>query len=127
MSIGNGGTPRKDADPVLDETCLSDLATLIGQEALRKILLTTRNDLAQQRRKLGDAATSGDVPLARKVAHTLVGTCAQIGAVEVKVLASFIEKDADTLDEIRALMLDLNTALDLLDANLAVRTSRHDS
>lgn len=122
MPTGNGGTTRKDADPVLDEACLSELATVIGQDALRKVLLTTRNDLVQQRRRLSDAAAGGDMLLARKIAHTLVGACAQIGAVEVKVLASFIEKNAETLGEIQALMLDLDNALDFLDAELAART-----
>ena len=127
MLMGFGGAAREDADPILDEAYLSELAIAIGQDGLKEVLLSARANLARLRMKLSDAAAAGDMTSVRKIAHALLGTCAQIGAFEVRVLASFISGEAQTLDEIRALMLDLNNALDFLDANLAARVSSHSS
>jgi HPt (histidine-containing phosphotransfer) domain-containing protein len=121
----NGGTTRKDADPVLDEKSLSDLAAVIGKDRLRVVLIAARAECAQLRKNLNAAAAEENDSLIRRTAHALVGTCAQIGAVEVGALASFIEKKAKSLSEIQALRLDLDAALDLLDADIAAYVSRH--
>lgn len=107
-----------DRDPILEEEALARLKEVVGSESFDGLLSSFRENLAGYRMQLGANLAGGDPDAARRTAHSLGGLCAQFGAVEASQLATMIENCAQQLEDARAIMIDLEEALDALDLAL---------
>ena len=85
--------------PVLDDEFLGSLANAVGLETfapmIDSFIISISNHGEELRKK------SDDIVLAKKAAHGLKGVAIQFGALRLGELARQIEEDAQTADEIR--------------------------
>jgi HPt (histidine-containing phosphotransfer) domain-containing protein len=85
-------TPR-----VLDAELLAVMRSLPGRDGphlLPELLLAFRRDEEPRLRQLADALQRRDSLLIAEVCHSLAGSCAVIGAIELKLLLSALSRAA---------------------------------
>jgi len=98
------------------------LRRVMGDEKLAKeIIGVFLEDIPNHIAALKEAVANADAPVVQRVAHTIKGAAANVGALALQELASLVEKagkDAD-LDETAALVTKMDEQLDALKTALA--------
>ena len=97
---------------ILNERMIGQLTRTMGVGPIAKIFLTFENSLGGYQRELVDAVNAGDLKLAKKVAHSLKGIAAQVGADKLAAHAATIEIDAQSIEQAEAEMGALTEAAD---------------
>jgi len=100
--------PAWQSEPLLDRGHTGSLRQAVGDEAWDQVVDTFARTARQTVAAIRNAADTGGVPLSR-LAHTLKGTAANVGALRLSRLAALLEKDqtavartrdAATLDQV---------------------------
>lgn len=103
--------------PVLEATALTTLSADIGWARLAGLLSKLATMLPAHRRELETALASADPHLVRRIAHSVAGVCAQVGARRAGLIAAALEVQHDTgpladgVQRLISALADLETAL----------------
>ncbi len=122
---GPASPPTGVAPRVLDAELLAVMRSLPGRNGphlLPELLLAFRRDEEPRLRQLADALQRRDSLLIAEVCHSLAGSCAVIGAIELKLLLSALSRAAtsDQWEVAQEHFEALPAARDRLHAALAV-------
>jgi len=122
--VSSALTQDFEADAVLDEKALGNLADALGEPLLAPMLLTFAANMLGYQKDLAAAIGAADLKQAKRTAHALKGLCAQFGAVRASAMAKFIEVDAGALAEIEPILPALANTIRETEKALAARRVR---
>jgi len=86
---------------VFDDALFAELEAALGPDLMRASVETFRVGILDYLEKLDGALKAGDTSVARRLGHSIKGTCAQFGATEVSRLGAAIEAKTSTLDDMK--------------------------
>ena len=99
---------QNDAASVLFcQESLDDLEECIGKDTLRTLLATLPGECAELLKDLEKALANDDLPVARKVAHSIKGMAANYAATAIADIAREIEMNDLSIEQSKSRTIDL--------------------
>jgi len=115
-------SPLTDA-PVINDTILSQLRTVMSESAVREIFTAVVSDLDRRHALLLAAINKGDSAEVRRLGHAIKGGCSMAGAAQAAKVGQLLETRGDDLEYSRSLLAHLRAATAnlkrILDAELS--------
>ena len=109
------GTPKQapaGAVPLFDAEALDQLRSTIGAEAFQRLLNLVPKDSAKLLNYIQRAISAGDLPAARRYAHSLQGMAGNFAATRIAAVARELEVEVQTLDAARETSAHLERAIE---------------
>jgi len=107
-------------DPVIDAEILGQFRQMMPEKTVRDVYSAVVTDLRKHLEGLGGAVARHDSAEVRRIGHTIKGGCGMAGARQAARLGALLESESDELNNSEAIRIDLQTALESLEAKLKV-------
>ena len=96
--------------PVVNAETLAQLRSMMSPKAVREIYAAVVNDLGRRITAIRQAMDAGDGPEIRRLGHAIKGGAAVAGAMQVSRVGARLETEGDQLDNVPALLEQLQAA-----------------
>ena len=96
--------------PVINAETLEQMRGMMSEKAVREIYTAVVDDLEKRTGALQQALALGDSDEIRRIGHAIKGGCAMAGALQASRVGAKLETRGDQLDNVPALLQELNAA-----------------